>query len=175
MKNTKREILCTFLILILSILSSALSVYIGQFWSDTISCILFILAVMLLPTAPAVTIVVIVPFILKFTGILSLPVAISAVIAISNILFITVYTVAFQIFASRSPWQRFFTWGVSILVSSLLRFEMQFLVIGKFLLGFLNINTPINYTFGANQFWSAVLSGVLVTLFIYPLKDKLRR
>ena len=130
---------------------------------------------MLLHTAPAVIIVVIVPFILKFTGILNLPVAISSVIAISNILFITVYTVAFQIFASRSPWQRLFTWGVSILASSLLRFEMQYLVIGKFLLGFLNINTPINYSFGANQFWSAVLAGVLVTLFIYPLINRLKR
>lgn len=173
MKKNKLKLLTALILLVLIMVVKAASVYIGQFFSDAVINLLLIMSAMLLTTTQCVVVAALSPFLQKALGLTVFPVAITSVIGISNILFITVYTVAFQIFASRTPWQKYFTWGISILLSSLLKFEMQFLVIQKFLLKFLEINADITYNFGGTQFLSALLAGVAAMLVVYPVKKKI--
>ena len=88
---------------------------------------------------------------------------------------VTVYTVAFSVFASDSVYQRIFTWFVSISFSAFLKYEMLSVIVGKILLNVLEINAVITYDFGAVQFWSAILSGVLCAFILGPVRKYISR
>ena len=173
MYNNKRKILLTLFALVLIVISQSVSPVIGQFFSDMLTDVILIVSVMVLDTVPCAAVAATAPFLQKLLGLTSLPIAILAIISISNIMYITVYTAAFQIFASRTPWQKYFTWGVSILLSSFLKFEIQFITVEKYLIKVLEINSEITYSFGFNQFLSAAAAGFAAMLIIYPIKKKI--
>lgn len=174
MYKNKRKILYTFFTLTLIIILQSVTSEIGQFWADMLTDFLLIAAVMALnPIYCAVTAFA-APFLQKLLGLTVLPVAVLSAISISNILFITVYTAAFQIFASRTPWQKYFTWGLSVLVSSFLKFAVGYFAVEKLLMKILEINSYIDYSFGFTQLYYALAAGFAAMLVIYPLKKKLR-
>lgn len=165
-----REIILLLMSLLLIVISQGIREIIGQFWSDFLTCSIIIINTMTQSTTSCVIISFFSPFLVKFLGITNMPISLLSVVALSNIMIVTVYTVAFSVFASDSIYQRIFTWFVSILFSAFLKYEMLSVVVGKILLNILEINSVITYNFGPIQFWSTVLSGVLCAFISKPIK-----
>lgn len=165
-----REIIFSLMSLLIIVISRGISGTIGQFWSDFLICTVIIISTMTQGTLSCVVISFFSPFLVKFLGITDMPISLLSVIAISNIMVVTVYTVAFSVFASDSVYQRVFTWFVSILFSAFLKYEMLSVVVGKILLNILEINSAVTYSFGTTHFWTTVLSGLLCAFISEPVR-----
>lgn len=170
MKSDTRKIFFIVLTLILMLAVQALSPFITQFWADTVTGFILISSVMIFNTLPCIIIALIFPFLAKIIGISELPIAILSVVAICNIIVVTIYTIAFQVFASNSIYQKAFTWGVSVVISALIKYGMLYFLVDRILLNILEINATVTYSFGSIQFFSSLLAGVLAFFVIKPIK-----
>lgn len=174
MKNNRKILfVITSLLAILVIQYSKL--LIGQLLADILTSLLLIIYVLVLNTIPSVLIAVLTPFVAKILGISTLPIPLLSVISLSNVAFITIYVITFQIFASSSLQQKAFTWFVSVFVSSVIKFSILHFTVDKLLIKILEINVPVTYDFGMTHLWSSLLAGLLAAALIKPIKNILRK
>lgn len=170
MKTGTKKVLYFILSVALILISLVLKKYIGQLWSDVLINLILIMSAIVMDTIPCIFVALTAPFIAKLFAVTNLPIAILAVVSLSNIIFITVYTVLFQVFASRSIYQKIFTWGIAILASAFAKYLILYYSVNNFLLNILEINTEVTYRFDFIQFKSALIAGIIAFLIVKPVK-----